>query len=582
MATTRFARRTWASANRGAARLALATALFLAACTQGVDGTVERRVTIAFVGRLSLPGAAAAFDGVRLAVRQALEEGGLPVPVEVVAFDVAGTGLEEVVSEVASDGGVVAAVLSPVGPAPADALREEGLPLLDLSGLARGQTRALGEFAEALPRAADGICARGRVGSLPGRVRISSRPRRAVAVVAKSGCRVIEWRGPPEAAGALRAGLVRSGLGDVIVVGTDGLLSAAFVSSAGRAAEGTVVACPCTEFATSKEPAAQAFVNGFQSEVGRVPSAYAVEGWDAGVVLAGALSATPSREDVKENLGSVSAFEGLGGGYRLEADGRIRTLEGVRFYRASGGRWTLLGTVAGPGFSLRREGVLTVASCRSGVRSADGAGGFDVSVSRMVAGRVGLDLAWRVLVCDRIPAALAAGTIDVAAATSRVPMLEGATQSPPYLSVHQALTVNLRASVAITATEQLGPSDVVAAVRGSAALRWVREALAPLGVRARVYARAADAFAALLALRVDAVVHPEGRSHAVARRNRSLRVVDSVDVGTYDRLAVSLRNPALAVAIDDALDDVLSSTRFARLFSRSFPGAGFPRELRAA
>jgi len=58
--------------------------------------------------------------------------------------------------------------------------------------------------------------------------------------------------------------------------------------------------------------------------------------------------------------------------------------------------------------------------------------------------------------------------------------------------------------------------------------------------------------------------------------------VDSVDVGTYDRLAVSLRNPALAVAIDDALDDVLSSTRFARLFSRSFPGAGFPRELRAA
>ncbi len=347
-------------------------------------------VTVAFVEALDEEEAgdrvAPAFQGIRLAFSIAQVVGGLPLDVEVVAFDTDGESSRtaEVAAEVAATPQVVAAIAAPGLAAQGvlgDALEEAGVPWLSLSGVGsaleergwtgwrrlvaddRTQGQVLGRTAGGLPTAAAGVCLLGdgtraarelldaAAAALPARPALQSIVSEdpagvaaAVEAVAGTGCGVVAWGGDAARGAAIRRQLVEEGLMRVRFVGTDRIRNAAYLEGVGAAGEGTLATCPCVDVSTSTELAAQRFIQDYQSEYGLPPGPYAVEAWDAARILVAAFrTGAVTREDVRAALDGLSRFEGLAGTYRFADDGDLASpMRSVRLSRVEGGRWLQL------------------------------------------------------------------------------------------------------------------------------------------------------------------------------------------------------------------------------------------------
>jgi len=319
-----------------------------------------------------------ALQGLRLALEGAADGGSLPAPVEITDLDTHGepsTALE-LAREVAADPAYVAVVVAPhldepeaVGRTLDDAgLATIGLSTLGPPGEAWGgrlrlvprqtvQVRALAGYLRA--RATPPVCLVGEgsasadplatalANALGSRVVQEDTvpsggivPESVTAHLRDAGCATVAWAGSSTGAAALRVALTGAGLGDVPLVGSDLVKTDTYLTTTGRAGEGTVVSCPCADLFTSTALRAQVFVHDYQSEFGTPPAPFAAEGWDAGEILVRALAGGADRASVRATTEGLDRYGGLAGTYVVGADGELAPgTAHVGFWVDRGQRW---------------------------------------------------------------------------------------------------------------------------------------------------------------------------------------------------------------------------------------------------
>jgi branched-chain amino acid transport system substrate-binding protein len=589
-------------------------------------------VRVAYLGDYALEEAPAlvapAYQGASLAAERATDAGGLPVGLEVVAFDTEGDPLAalDIAGEIAADPEFVAVVIAPFTEQPGsvgEVLDAAGLPTISLSSSDAGlsergwsswrravatdveQARGVAAVARGLASTSRGVCLAG-----DGSARAVALQREAArelddvvaarvvvppsdasaaagaAAVRRAGCRVVLWTGFGAPAAALRLRLAPGPRVDLVA--TDAVKTDAYLVETGRAGDGTIAACACVDLTTSAKLNSQRFINAFQFDIGTSPGPYAVEGWDVGNLLADVVRrGAVSREQVRAELSRIRSFAGLAGTYAFREDGElVPASSSIRFFRAEGGRWIGLGSQDGATpFELRRDGRLTVGSCRWGApfafRRAGALRGFDVDIARTLAHRLGLELDWRRLSCRAQRRALDRDRVDALAAV-RLPTPPGAERTRIYDSQRQALAVDRRRRPRVRRVAHLRQGDSVGIVRGSAGAAWARREIRTRGLGLEPFSRARRALAALRAGDVDAVLVDAWRAHARADRWGWLRSAQSIDAGDYRAFAVPIDAAGLLASLDGELGDLLRGRAYERAYARWFPGNPVPREVGSA
>lgn len=354
-------------------------------------------LTVAFVealdGEDDADRVAPAFQAARLAFSNAEVVAGLPVDVELVAYDTAGDAARtaEVAAEIVAAPEIVAAIAAPGLTMQAelgDAFSAGGVPWISLSGSGSGlgergwtgwrrlvpdqvvQGAVLGRAIDGLEASARGVCVLGD-GTTPSRSILGAAvdaihapvamratvPEAQPDVVAAAeavgaaGCGVVLWGGDGSLGAALRRQLVEEHRRRVVFVGSDRLRDRGYLDAVGGAGEGTIAICPCVDLSTSTDLAAQRFIQDYQSEFGLPPGPYAVEAWDAARMLVAAFRAgAVTRAAVGTALEFGSVFDGLAGTYRFGVGGEpLDPGSMLRLSRVEGGRWLQLASTVPAG-----------------------------------------------------------------------------------------------------------------------------------------------------------------------------------------------------------------------------------------
>jgi branched-chain amino acid transport system substrate-binding protein len=351
-------------------------------------------LTVAFIETLDgeeTPGRVTpAFQGARLAFSNAEVVAGLPIDVEVAAYNTEGDPARaaEIAAEIAASPEVVAAIGAPgltdqaeIG----DALDSAEVPWITLSGAGSGlgdrgwtgwrrlvadqvvQGIALAQLVDSLRQSRQGVCVLGdgtsaarsllgaAVQALHAEVVLraivpEAQPDLAAAAnaVAAAGCGVALWGGGDAVGAALRRQLVQVGLRRMPFIGNDRIRDPGFLEAVGPAGEGVLAACPCVDVSTSTELAAQRFIQDYQSEFGLPPGPYAVEAWDAARMLVAAFrEGAVTRGSVRAAVAATASFDGLAGTYVFAPGGDLADpAASVRISRVEGGRWLELATTS--------------------------------------------------------------------------------------------------------------------------------------------------------------------------------------------------------------------------------------------
>jgi branched-chain amino acid transport system substrate-binding protein len=355
------------------------------------DGQKET-VKIAFFGAttgelsaLVVPG----LQGARMRFQEAMEADEIPVDVEVVDFDtqadpaVAAPLVEEVVND-EEFVGVIGPAFSGESAGVGDRLDEAGIPRVTQSAtddaLAQngwvGWFRGLGNNSDmGLPagryiaaQEPNSVCAASD-GSAYGLglkdIVVETLEGDAIEVplnedvepglddysalvtgIADAGCEILFYGGYSPEAGLIRDQMTDGGLGDVTMVGGDGIKDSVFLDTSGDSGDGTIVSCPCADLSASEDEAAQAFNEAYEAEYGEPPAIYAAEGYDVASIYVEAFkNDATDRASIIEFIGNIEGFQGLTKSYTWEDNGEL-TEEGkvIYFYEVQGGEFVVLGT----------------------------------------------------------------------------------------------------------------------------------------------------------------------------------------------------------------------------------------------
>lgn len=152
-----------------------------------------------------------------------------------------------------------------------------------------------------------------------------------------AGCRRLVWTGGTTEAAVLRDRLPRS----ITMVGSDAMRTTAYLSAATGTGADTIATCSCVDVNLSIAPAAQRFVNVYQSSSGLTPGIYAAEGWDLGgiLVLLGR-TGDSHRDQISAGASGVHRYVGVARTYRFgEAGGVTARSVPPKASMASGSRW---------------------------------------------------------------------------------------------------------------------------------------------------------------------------------------------------------------------------------------------------
>jgi polar amino acid transport system substrate-binding protein len=617
------------------ATLVALVATVAAACTRGgADPSPTPEpvpIKIAFLHDMSVPASSQivvpSLLGLELAIKEAVDAGGLSVIPEVVGLDAGGDPARaiELAQEVAADPTYVAAVIGPFWSEPSaagDTLDGAGVPTLSLSNVdpslaSRGwsswrqvvaelprEVAVLEAAIDGSPRSATGVClvGDGSIGATTlgdlltkaigeGRVAASLELADETALggvldrIDRTACGVVGWTGSGLGATLLRTGMTQAGLVSVPIFGSASMKTDAYLSTTAGAGDGTIVACACVDLGSSTRPDARRFIHDFQSQYGTAPGVDAAEAWDVGGMLLRAFRAgAATRASVSADLATSDVYFGLANTYRFVADGELASGSSrIHVFRAEGVRWVPVGeTDNGVPLPVETPGYLAVASCRTGrpfiYRARGRLRGFDVELATAIARRLHLALAWRDLPCVAGLHAVAHGTLDaILAPADLVP--QGTPMTGVALSVHVAL-VGTKATAIGTPSllGQLGPGDVVGVIQTPESVTWADDVVAPTGATVQVTTDRDAAYGALARGDLAAIVDLEANAWAAIERRPSLRVARSVDMGAHDVFVARGPDALLVAAIDEALGRMIRIGRYALLFAKYFPGTSIPRE----
>jgi ABC-type branched-subunit amino acid transport system substrate-binding protein len=347
---------------RGPVWVAVVIGIFsMAACEDEAPPAGPR---IAVIQDGSFPDARSVVSPGVLGLQTAVDEAGA----EVLVLDTDGGDGVEAAQEAAVDTSVVATVIAPfthMSETASAVLGEAGMPVLSLSSVsdrasgvtwrsvvapAADEARTLAERASVL--APEGtVCTAGEgtawsealraallteLGDVPVR-EVGGSP--AEAGSAGTGCAVAVWTGSAEGGAAFRSALD----GAIPLLVASSARTAGYLEMLGPLDDEQLGVCPCEDVTTTPDPSRQGFVHTFQEATGLDPGPFAIEGYDAGRLLADLLDRATDRVGLAAGLAATTHYVGLGGSYRWTPGGDLRAPR-VRMYEASGVRWLAEGT----------------------------------------------------------------------------------------------------------------------------------------------------------------------------------------------------------------------------------------------
>lgn len=154
---------------------------------------------------------------------------------------------------------------------------------------------------------------------------------------------VVFYGGYYAEAGRLKKQLTDAGVRATFVSG-DGALDPGFIQSAGAAAEGAQITCPCNLATVDAGGKLGDFAQKYKELNGADPGTYSTEGHDAtALLLEGIKADNTDRQQLLAYVEDLDTFDGIGKQIAFEENGNIKAT-GVFFFEVKNGKLTLLGT----------------------------------------------------------------------------------------------------------------------------------------------------------------------------------------------------------------------------------------------
>jgi ABC-type amino acid transport substrate-binding protein len=193
--------------------------------------------------------------------------------------------------------------------------------------------------------------------------------------------------------------------------------------------------------------------------------------------------------------------------------------------------------------------------------------GFDVDIVREIGKRIDLEPRFVPTPFDPIFRNLARGRFDMVASAATIsPELEKAVDfSDPYLPADQSLVVEHGSDIA--STDDLA-GKIVGAQVGTAGADFAKDRVDAKSVRS--YDLIDDAFKALQAGQIDAVIHDFPRSRYEDLRSKELTVVQTVGTGRQYGLAFNKNSQRLRLKVDQALAEMKDDGTYAEIYKKWF------------
>lgn len=227
-------------------------------------------------------------------------------------------------------------------------------------------------------------------------------------------------------------------------------------------------------------------------------------------------------------------------------------------------------------------GVLTVGICPQRPFAYEERGrlrGFEVELARAISREMELRVRILSSSCAEVARAWQDGGLDAMVAEGPTGAANDALLVSPHYVRRVALTVDTRVHPRISSFEDLPADAVVGVPLQGGALEWAGQHLS--AVEIRPFETAGEAFDALAAGELDAVVDDEARSWAAIENRPGLQPMATAETGIVRALAVPEENARLDRSLGYALRRVVASGGYARAFAKYFPGAGIPPEIGA-
>lgn len=196
--------------------------------------------------------------------------------------------------------------------------------------------------------------------------------------------------------------------------------------------------------------------------------------------------------------------------------------------------------------------------------------GLDIDLIKEIGTRLGLEVTDDTIIdtgFDTIFTQLAGGRFDVVVAASTITpeREEQVNFSDPYYNAQQSLTV--QSGSGIQAIEDLEQGMVIGVQNGTTGKTYAEEN-APEGVQIRAFPEGPDAYTALEAGQVDAVINDEPTAIAEIADRDGLELVATIDTGESYGIAVDPENEALLEAVNQALADMIEDGTYDEIYSR--------------
>lgn len=193
--------------------------------------------------------------------------------------------------------------------------------------------------------------------------------------------------------------------------------------------------------------------------------------------------------------------------------------------------------------------------------------GFDVDIVKAVAKEINLKVKFKKRPFEAIFRDLTQGEIDiVVSATSITPERKRTISfSQPYFSANQSLTV--KRGSPIKAVADLN-GRIVGTQIGTTGADYARKQTNAKTVR--TYDLSADAFNALQAGQVEAVINDFAVSQYATRSRSNLKVVEPIPTGERYGLAFAKKSNDLRQAVNDALSKIKEDGDYAKIYRKWF------------
>jgi ABC-type amino acid transport substrate-binding protein len=204
--------------------------------------------------------------------------------------------------------------------------------------------------------------------------------------------------------------------------------------------------------------------------------------------------------------------------------------------------------------------------------------GFDIELSRAIAGRLGLKLKVEKTPFDTIFRDLAQGRFDMVASSSTITAEREKVVafSLPYFDADQSLMVKRGSS--IRSTKDLAEKKVGVQIGGTPEI-WARKNLKSTQIR--TYDTTGDAFNALAAGQVDGVINDFPSSKYAERQYRTLVVVQTIPTHEQYGIAFAKSSNVLRQRVNEAMLALKKDGAFAALYKKWFSIAPPADVLRA-